>query len=303
MIEDKEWTVYMHTAPNGKKYVGITSQKPERRWGHGSKYKKNKHFYNAIKKYGWNNFEHKILCSGLNVAQAGCIEQTFIRGLDLRNPANGYNNSIGGEYGSLGVHPSAETRRKISESNKGKHRSPETCRKISEAFKGKHRSPETRQKISEANKGRMAWNKGVHPSAETRRKLSEASKGRHFSAETRQKISESNKRAYLNPELRRKLSEAHKGANNPYYGKHHSAETRQKISEAKKGKIPWNKGKKGQISCNKKAVICIETGILYSSATEAGKSIGVTRKAISNVLCGKSKTSGGYHWKYVEEQS
>ena len=91
-------------------------------------------------------------------------------------------------------------------------------------------------------------------------------------------------------ETRKKMSESHKGKLSPRKGVHLSAETRRKLSESHKGQIPWNR----------KAVICVETGISYSSCTEAAESIGVTSKAISNVLRGKSKTSGGYHWKYVE---
>ena len=44
----------------------------------------------------------------------------------------------------------------------GKNPSEETRKKISEANKGKPRSPETRQKMSEANKGKPAHNKGKH---------------------------------------------------------------------------------------------------------------------------------------------
>ena len=34
------WKVYCHTFPNGKKYVGITGQSPESRWGaQGSNYR------------------------------------------------------------------------------------------------------------------------------------------------------------------------------------------------------------------------------------------------------------------------
>jgi len=63
---------------------------------------------------------------------------------------------------------------------KGKQHTEETKKKISEAnkgkpgyFKGKHLSDETKRKLSEAHLGKTSWNKGKHLSEETKRKLSE----------------------------------------------------------------------------------------------------------------------------------
>ena len=56
----KKFYVYIHTCPNGKKYVGITIRRPEYRWRKGNGYKSNKHFYSAIQKYGWDNIEHQV---------------------------------------------------------------------------------------------------------------------------------------------------------------------------------------------------------------------------------------------------
>ncbi len=250
------WTVYKHTAPNGKVYIGITGQKPKYRWNNGNGYKENKHFYSAIRKYRWKNIKHEILETGLTKEQACAKEIEYITYYDSANRDKGYNNSTGGECSALGTHLSVEARRKISEANKGKHKehhsSPETRKKISEAHKGRHLSVETRRKLSEANKGKIPCNKGKHHSPEARKKISEANKGKHLSTETRKKLSESKKREIL-----------------------------------------WNQ----------KAVICVETGILYRSCTEAAESIGVTKGVISKAVRGITKTSGGYHWKYVEEQS
>lgn len=52
-----------------------------------------------------------------------------------------------------GTHRSKETKKKISEGNKGKTLSDETKKKISESTKGKSLSYETKRKISESKKG------------------------------------------------------------------------------------------------------------------------------------------------------
>lgn len=262
------WTVYKHTAPNGKVYIGITGNKVKNRWKNGHGYKE-QIFYRAIKKYGWENINHEILFEGLTKKQACEMEQHLIEKYDCIIP-KGYNKSKGGECGTLGVHPSDETRRKLSEAHKGQI----------PWIKGKHLSIETRKKLSEANKGK-------HLSSETRRKMSESLKGKKPSAECIRKSIESHKGKHRSVETRKKISEANKGKSSPWKGKHLSTETRQKLSESHKGK-------------NAKAVICVETGILYSSIAEAAKSIGVAYPNISRVLHGVQKTCGGYHWKYVE---
>lgn len=111
---------------------------------------------------------------------------------------------------------SEETKRKISEANKGKHPSEETRRKLSESHKGKKFSEETKRKMSKSLKGR----KGKSPSEETRAKLSRATKGRPKSVETR-----------------RRMSIARKGRKIPNKGHKISNETRKNMAKAQTGKI------------------------------------------------------------------
>ena len=260
------YTVYKHTAPNGKVYIGITGQKPEYRWDKGNGYKDNPHFYSAILKYGWENIRREIVDDGLTKEQARDLEIELIAKCHATDPRYGYNNSTRGDCGMLGVHQGAETQKGSNGSMCGKHHSAETRRKLSEANKGKHLSAEHRREIGEANKGK-------HPSPETRRKLSESHKGKHLRHETRVKI-----------------GEAKKGQIPWNKGAHLSVETRRKMSDAHKGKTAY---------WNKKAVICAETGTVYSSIAEAAESIGVTKSGITKVLHGIYKTSGGFHWRYA----
>lgn len=51
---------------------------------------------------------------------------------------------------------------------------------------------------------------------------------------------------------------------------------------------------------NKKAVRCVETGQVYSSAVEASLSMGKTPMAVA-ISISKGCRSGGYLWQYVED--
>jgi hypothetical protein len=95
---DRKYVVYIHQNNfNNKRYVGLTCQKPNYRWGNGSTYKNNKHFYNAIQKDGWENFTHEIVASGLLEAEAPLLEQELIVDFNTTDPNFGYNKTIGGE--------------------------------------------------------------------------------------------------------------------------------------------------------------------------------------------------------------
>lgn len=43
-------------------------------------------------------------------------------------------------------------------------------------------------------------------------------------------------------------------------------------------------------------VLCVETGEVYPSVTEAERQTGIKRPSISACLNGRRKTAGGYHW-------
>lgn len=119
------YTVYKHTCPNGKVYIGITSSKPETRWGNGKKYVPNNYFFRAIQKYGWNNIKHEILFSGLTKEEACQKEKELIEKSKSNNRKYGYNLSVGGEIGSLGCTRSEETKKMLSDANKGQKRTLE----------------------------------------------------------------------------------------------------------------------------------------------------------------------------------
>ena len=130
---NKNYIVYKHTAPNGKIYIGQTGQKnPKRRWQNGEGYKPNSHFYSAIKKFGWDNFEHVIVADGLTKEEADWLEKFLIDYYETTDRTKGYNNTSGGD-GSFEM--TDEAKKKISKARKGVKLSDEHRKHLSEAHK------------------------------------------------------------------------------------------------------------------------------------------------------------------------
>lgn len=159
--ENKKFIVYIHkNKTNNKVYIGITSNSPIKRWGtNGCQYKSNRHFWNAIQKYGWDNFEHSILFSDLTAQEASDKEVELIAEYKSNDTRFGYNQTSGGEYGT-----------EISE---------ETQMKMRESAVGKIITDEWRKHLSESHKGQAAWNKGLKTSDATKEKLRMSLMGNH----------------------------------------------------------------------------------------------------------------------------
>jgi group I intron endonuclease len=226
------FTVYQHiNKTNQKRYIGITQQNVARRWRpDGSGYKNNPYFWHAIQKYGWDNFDHIIIKTGLSQQEACQMERDLIAQYQSNDLVHGYNIADGGQFNIMPL----STRQRMSEERKGKG-----C-------------------------GADNPNYGNHKLA---------------------------------------------GENNPNYGKHHSEEVRKRISENRKGKglHEFSDEHKQKLRDNhaggadKKKVLCVETGIIYSSINEAASAMGINKKMISN--CCRNiphyKTAKGYHWQFA----
>ena len=237
--------VYIHTCKdNGKKYVGITTKtKPEYRWGrNGEGYCQNKHFYSAILKHGWSNFQHEVF-------EVDSKEEMYRKEVELisfyhsNDPEYGYNNSSGGEKSGLGCTRSEEYRKKMSEDSLKRWADPEYRKKQSEAQKEVqkkvHSDPEYRKHMSEAQKKVHSdpgyrkkiseTLKKVHSDPEYRKRISETLKGKPHSEEHREHLAEANRRTANDPERIRKIVEAAKKRGlDPEFRKH--------MSEVHKGK-------------------------------------------------------------------
>ena len=135
-IKKECYTVYMHINKfNGKRYIGITKNNPVERWQNGAGYYKNKHFSDAIKKYGWGGFDHLILFSGMDKDSACNVEQWLIAEYKTTDKNCGYNLTSGGEHFTH----SNDSKKLMSKNRKGKgkiKRTPEQIERIKASHSG-----------------------------------------------------------------------------------------------------------------------------------------------------------------------
>lgn len=164
--KDQRWCVYIHINKiNNKKYVGITSRKPNERWGvDGKEYCRNNQprFENAINEYGWDNFEHVIFAENLTQEDANNLEILLIALLKTnccryKNPEYGYNLTDGGG-GISGHRDGEEARKRKSEASKIMWQKDGFRDKMIKIRTGKKRKPysqEMKNKLSEIMKGKF----------------------------------------------------------------------------------------------------------------------------------------------------
>lgn len=146
-----------------KLYFGVTQQSLEKRWQQHkcNSSRKNYHLYNAIIKYGYENFKIEI------VFNANSKEDMFKKEIELiklhqsNNSKYGYNNSKGGESSRYGCRLDDAQKKKISEYQKNRTRNPfseETKSKMSKSAKGRDMSTQIKLSV-EKRKGKPAKNR------------------------------------------------------------------------------------------------------------------------------------------------
>lgn len=143
----RRYSVYIHEFPNGKVYVGMTSQNSQNRWKYGHGYKHQPQVWQAIVEHGWKNIRHRIIESGLSKPEAEELERVLIKIHRANDPAYGYNIENGGTAAGK---VSDVTRQKITgEGNPfyGQH--------LSEDHKEKIRDTRRERDIQPVNKRRI----------------------------------------------------------------------------------------------------------------------------------------------------
>jgi group I intron endonuclease len=140
---------------NGKIYIGQTTQKPYKRKSHHfSHLKKNDHYnthlQHAFNRYGKDNFKFTVLNYATNKITLDILERSYINCYNSLNKEKGYNLCEGGSNGKL----SPQTRKKISEKNKGKIFTEKHRKRIGIASKGRTHSIQSRKKMSETRSGK-----------------------------------------------------------------------------------------------------------------------------------------------------
>lgn len=340
---NKNHFVYIHVSPSGKVYVGQTVN-IKKRWGcNGEHYKTKKkngdyiqpNFARAIVKYGWRNFEHKIVLENITKSEADYAEKYLIKWYKLHNMS--YNCTDGGE-GTCGIHRTytKEEKKKISERvsknppMKGKKHTPEAIAKIIKANRNRVYTPEQKAiisaKISKANTGRII-------SEESKKKMSDYRK-----EHPELWIGGWNKKEVHQYDLQGNYLASYPSASEASVVISKTDNNASKILECINGKVAsamgyvWKSKKTDSIDLSKYKIVKTARGArlidmskegrlkrsvahgkavnqyslngeyiaTYCSATEAGRQTGVYYNTIMHCCRhdSRSKTAGGYLWEY-----
>lgn len=176
MYKDKIGIYKIVNKINNKIYIGKTEDRfIERFWNHVWKLNNNKHdnkyLQNSWNKHGENKFEFEVVkeCNiGQNINK---LEECYIELYDSYK--NGYNLTLGGE-GTKGNFPSEESKKIVAEKNRkrnlGKRHSEDTKKKMSNSHKGRVKTQKHRNNLSKSLTGKSV-------SIETRNKLREINTG------------------------------------------------------------------------------------------------------------------------------
>ena len=276
---------YIDNTTNEVVYIGKDSyiHKAKRHRHHLQPSAYNLQPFNRILQNNLSRYLYKVLWE-IDDCTDNHLNQMEIYYINKYNPR--FNFTKGGD-GTSGFKHSEETKKKLSNINKGKKHSKETKKKLSNINKGKKHSEETKKKISKANKGKKR-------SKEFRKRISKNNArywlGKKHSEETKKKISKNNARYWLgkkhSEETKKKLSNINKG---------------KKLSEETKTKISEKHNTTGFYRVSQKKTSCCKQGFnwVYRYYQNDGR-----RKSFSSIDLNKLKIKvqeNNLEWKIINK--
>jgi group I intron endonuclease len=250
---------------NNKCYIGVTTQaNPNDRWSNHKSHNRQGNgcpfLMKAFKKHGEDAFTFEVLIICFD-EDVFRFESEYIKRYNSMSP-NGYNVAEGGRTNQsfLGKTHTEETKKILSEKSKAYNANPEVRER---ARQNAIKFTKTHN-IGELQKKSEKWQKA----------LAEGRIGGHAKTEEgKKKISEGLKRYYKSNT------------------KDGSMANRKKISETRRtkyGKKVSQYTKEGQFIAS------------FDSIVEAGEKTNVTRGNVQACVSGRTKTAGGFIWKYEE---
>lgn len=225
-------TVYIHTTPDGKKYVGATHMNPNKRFDKGRRYKY-QFFYQAILKFGWENITHQLYEVDTE-EEMKYLEKYLISYYDTTNPEKGYNIAKGDSTQDQGRdHP------EYGKSDKSPRRK-EISRKYNTSEKGKESLKRARQRYNTSEKGKESI-KRYYNSEKGKESIKLASK-KYYNSEKgketfkRYRMSEKGKEIQKNYEASERGKEARKRAHQRWLNSDKGKNTIKQYESSEKGK-------------------------------------------------------------------
>ena len=269
--EESHYTVYKLTDPEGKVYIGCTGKPVKRRWKRGKGYGRDLPIRRAIDAIGWEAFEKSVLCENLTREGAEKLEKWFVEYYDSMDPEKGYNRMTGGAR--KGSKMSEVSKRAYTESINRKYREdPSFKKRVGEASIRNWKDEDYRRRVCRKHRETLDNDPSV-----------------------RERMRESATRNWKDPEMVVKYQKCKV----KWYLDH--PEERRKISMRMKEYLSHPGNRKFATSCSRpKPVICIETGECYPSQKNAEETTGFYN--VHKACSGRSRTCGGYHWRYLTEE-
>lgn len=307
----EKFKIYKHTSPSGKVYIGQTREKSViQRWRNGGKGylsinpKTGEYdqpfIANAINKYPWDEWEHEIITECTTQEEADYLESYYIKLYKSNDRNYGYNLTAGGR-GHLGQEMKSSTKEKLSEAVKELWKNPEYRNKTILGMKGKSMHENTKNALLKANTGRMC-------SEETRKKIKKAhskivlqySINGEFIAQYDDCVDTGKTIGVGNCAISNCCIGKSKKCKNYIFLYKCDLDNNPNLLEERINLINNKKSAAKKILQYSKNDEFISE---YSSITEASNVTNIKLTSISNCLKERSKSAGGFIWKYKNDDN